>query len=219
MKSSRFKHLAPCFGLLVWFLLSTVAKAESVASLESASIGSNVLPGTTVKLVVERGVSASDSKIGDLFVARVQTAAYDDRGLNVVVPDGSWVTGRVLAVQTPALLSRAGKISLELEYLTSVTGEIYPLAAVLSFDKNKINRFGVLDPQTGFLSRALKPTQNLLSSEGGQIASIATLGIPVVFTLIEGSAKAAICKGDSVGLYPGEVFQIEIADEGVQLKQ
>lgn len=215
------------FLLLVFsYFEGLPSKADYVISLDSAeesafrleSNSSTFLKGANIDLIVEKGVNASNSQVGDLFVSRVNQASYAEDGRTILIPRGSWVTGRVTQVQTPGRLSKAGKLSLELDFLTTLTGESLPLNATISFESGKVNIEGMLDPQTGFRDKALESTKKLLSNDTGQIVSIATLGLPVVVTLLGGSAKAIISKGDNIGLQPGEKFKIELKDDSLMLK-
>lgn len=217
-----FKKFFGGASLASLFLLCLpfAALAETEASpFKLQSTSTALLQGTTLNLVVEKGVLATTSDVGDLFVSRVRESAFAPDQKTLLIPKGSWVTGRVVSVQNPARLSKAGKLSLELDSLTTLAGEYFPLNATLSFESGRINQEGVLDPQTGFKVKALQPTRKLLGSNTGQIVSIATLGLPVVATLIGGSAKAIISKGDNIGLTPGETFQIELKDSNVAIKE
>lgn len=220
-KKRFLKAITFAFLAIMATLKPAIAEDSSPFKLESSSTA--LLTGTTLTLVVEEGVLATTSEVGDSFVARVLDSAYTDgqneAPKNLLIPKGSWITGRVVAVQNPARLSKAGKLSLELDSLTTLTGEFFPLNATLSFETGKVNQEGMLDPQTGFKVKALEPTRRLLGSNTGQIVSIATLGLPVVATLIGGSAKAIVSKGDNIGLMPGESFQIELKDSNVSIKE
>jgi|LakMenEpi03Aug12_release.lakeMendotaPanAssembly.Ray.scaffolds.fasta_scaffold31041_8 hypothetical protein len=199
------------------FCLILPSQAEDVVRFQSNS--SSLLEGTILELIVEKGVEASSSRNGDTFVSRVSKTVYDESGKSLLIPKGSWVTGRVVNVQSPGRLSKAGKLSLDLESLTTLTGESIPLNATLFFERGRINEEGILDPQTSFRTKALEPTKKLLGSNGGQIAAIATLGIPVAATLIGGSAFAAVSKGDNIGLLPTQSFKIQLKDNSAIIKE
>lgn len=209
--------------LCLVMVIVPAGSSEELSPFKLQSSSTALLSGTTLTLVVEKGVLATTSEVGDSFTARVLDSAYTDEQneeqKSLLIPKGSWITGRVVAVQNPARLSKAGKLSLELDSLTTLTGEYFPLNATLSFETGKVNQEGILDPQTGFKIKALEPTRRLLGSNTGQIVSIATLGLPVVATLIGGSAKAIVSKGDNIGLMPGESFQIELKDSNVSIKE
>ncbi len=205
------------FTLLLLNISVFQAFAEDSLKLETSSTA--ILQGTNLSLIVDKGVEASISDVGDLFVSRVKESAYSPDGKTLLIPKGSWVTGRVVSVKAPGRISRAGKLSLELDGLTTLTGELFPLNAVLSFERGKVTEDGNLDPQTGFKDKAIEPTKKLLSNNAGQIISIATLGIPVVGTLLVGSTKALISRGDNIGLLQGETFQIELKDSSLYFKE
>ncbi|MDJ0626480.1 MAG: hypothetical protein QNJ31_08980 [Candidatus Caenarcaniphilales bacterium] len=208
-----------CLLALLFFNLCSIDVNAETSPFKLGTNSSSILNGTNINLVVEEEVDASLSQVGDLFVSRVVESAYNPENNALLIPRGSWVTGRVTDVQVPGRLSKAGKLSLKLDYLTTLMGEQYPLNAIISFERGKINVLGQLDPQTGFKDKALDPTKRLLASETGQIVSLATLGIPVVFTLIGGSAKAIVSKGDNIGLSKGEVFNIELKDDNLLIKE
>jgi hypothetical protein len=217
LSQSQWSFSCNCLLLLCLILRVAPLKAdEATFKLESESV--SVLKGTNIDLIVEKGVEATNNEVGDLFVSRVYSSAYSSDKKTLLIPKGSWVTGRVVSVQHPSRFSKAGKLSLELDALTTLTGDYLPLNATISFESGKVNQAGMLDPQTGFKDKALESTKKLLASNTGQIVSIATLGIPVVVTLIGGSAKAIISKGDSIGLLPGENFQIQLRDDSLMLK-
>jgi hypothetical protein len=216
MKLSNFCSL---FLLLFALLLAELPlKAQEAALFSIESNATTVGKGTKILLVVEDGVDTQRSRVGDSFIARVVESTYDNYTKKLIIPKGSWVTGVVTELRPAGRISKAAKLSLQLDYLTSLTGDIYPINAIVSFEKGKVNVSGQLDPQTGFKSKAVQPTKTLLSSEVGQVVSIATLGIPVAVTLLGGSAKALISRGDNVGLFKNENFHIEMKDSDLRLK-
>lgn len=202
--------------LPLWAQYAPLEEGTSSFSLESKS--TSLLKGTKLKLVVEEGVEAIKSQPGDIFVSRVVDSTFQSENNSLLIPKGSWVTGIVMDVKQPGRFSKSGRLSLQLDYLTTLSGDLYPLNAIISFEQGKVNNDGQLDPQTGFKDKALQPTKKLLSSDTGQMVSIATLGLPLVVTLLGGSAKAMISKGDSIGLVNGETFQIELKDSDLMIK-
>ncbi|MDX1917743.1 MAG: hypothetical protein SFT81_01185 [Candidatus Caenarcaniphilales bacterium] len=218
--SNQRQSQAICFfGMIAFGLLSpftTSAAETSPFTLGTSS--TSLLAGATLNLTVEKGVKAQTSHIGDTFVARLQEPVYSSDGKNLLIPSGSWITGRVTEVKPPGFLSKAARLKLELDFLTSMKGDLYPLNATLSFEEGKITQEGVLDPQTGFKDKALAPTRKLLDSDTGQIVSIVTLGIPVVGTLVGGSVIAVVSKGDDIGLANGERFKIVLKDDSLLIK-
>lgn len=181
--------------------------AASPFKLKSAT--AQVPVETRLRIKVETPVSAKDSELGDEFKARVVDDFYlsgDFRKL--IVPKNTWIRGTVNDVKKPRLLSRAGKLGIRLDTLVTPLGDYVPLDASLSFQKGVVNQQGLLDPQTNFSDKAVKPTETLLDSDAGKAISIATLGVPVVGTLMGGTAIALFSKGDAAALEKGQELQI-----------
>ena len=61
---------------------------------------------------------------------------------------------------------------------------------------------------TNFGTKALEPTQMLLESQTGKVITVATLGSPVIGTLIGGSLVALFSEGDNISLYKGQELQV-----------
>lgn len=164
---------------------------------------------TRLRVKVETALSAQESDVGDDFKARVLNDFYltgDFRKL--IVPKDSWIRGKVSYIKKPRLLSRSGKLGIRLDTLVTPLGDYVPLDANLTFQKGVVNQIGLLDPQTGFSDKAMQPTQSLLSSDTGKAVSIATLGVPVVGTMIGGSAIALFSRGDAAAVTEGQELQI-----------
>jgi hypothetical protein len=181
--------------------------AASPFKLKSAT--AQVPVETRLRIKIEQPLSAKDSELGDEFKARVMEDFYlsgDFRKL--IVPKDTWIRGTVSDVKKPRLLSRSGKLGVRLDTLVTPLGDYVPLDAELSFQKGVVNQQGLLDPQTNFGDKAIQPTEALLDSDAGKIISIATLGVPVVGTLMGGSVIALFSKGDSAELEKGQELQI-----------
>lgn len=166
---------------------------------------------TRLRMIVDTPVSANQSKIGDRFAARILDDFYltgDYRKL--IVPKHSWIRGKVSFVKKPRLLSRSGKLAIKLDTMVTPQGDYVPLDADLTFMLGVVNKKGLLDPQTGFKDKAMAPTDALLSSGAGKAVSIATLGAPVLGTLLGGSVIALFAKGDAATVYKGQELQIVI---------
>lgn len=166
---------------------------------------------TRLRMIVETALSANSASIGDNFKAKVLDDFYltgDYRKL--IIPKNSWIRGKVSAVKKPRLLSRSGKLGIKLDALITPQADYVPLDADLTFMAGVVNDVGLLDPQTGFSSKAMAPTQNLLSSGKGKAVSIATVGVPVMGTLLAGSMVALFSHGDSASVYKGQELQIVI---------
>jgi hypothetical protein len=164
---------------------------------------------TRLRVKVETPLSAQISEVGQDFKARVLNDFYltgDFRKL--IVPKDSWIRGKVCYIKKPRLLSRSGKLGIRLDTLVTPLGDYVPLDANLTFQQGIVNEIGLLDPQTGFSDKALAPTSSLLSSNTGKAVSIATLGVPVVGTMIGGSAIALFSRGDGAEVTAGQELQI-----------
>jgi len=167
---------------------------------------------TRLRIMVETPISAEDAKVGQEFRAKVIDDFYisgDFRKL--IVPKNSWIHGKVSEVKKPRLLSRAGKLGIKLDTLVTPLGDYVPLNADLSFQKGIVNQVGLLDPQTGFSDKALQPTQSLLGSDTGKVVSVATLGLPVVGSLMGGTVVALFSVGDDAAVLKGQELQIVIS--------
>lgn len=195
-------------SLCILCCLSVSINSICQESFDISSSSALLSKGTKLKLTVEQTISTSTSKIGDLFIARLLYNAYTVDNKSIIIPKGSWVLGRIYALSKESIFSRAGSISIRLNYLVTPTGQIYPINANFDFKEGKVNSFGDINPQTNFKDKALLPTQTLLKSKKGKVLSAATLGIPIATTLIGGSAVAAVNKGDTAALHRGDTFYI-----------
>lgn len=178
---------------------------------------------TKLKLVLEYPVDARTSQPGDIFEAHVKDDLFVGRSL--LLPRGSLIRGRVSAVVKPRLISRAAKIGLKLEQITTPIGEVIPLDAALEFQKGLSNQRGEFDPGTNFGTRVESGVRTVtgLNSTGGtrgalMAANIATVGAPAVAALIGGSAVALFRTGDNVSLQPGQEIEILLTNDlGLQI--
>ncbi len=181
--------------------------AASPFKLESST--AQIPVQTRLRIKVQTALSAKKSQLGDEFRARVINDFYltgDFRKL--VVPKHSWIRGKVSSVKKPRLLSRAGQLGIKLDTLVTPQGDYVALDADLVFKEGVVNQEGLLDPQTNFSDKALEPTQSLLSSDTGKAVSVATLGIPVVGTMLGGSVIALFSHGDAAAVNAGQELQI-----------
>ncbi len=189
-----------------------------------AGVQSATLPTQTrMKLILEYPVSATASVPGDIFEGHVKDDLFFGRTL--VLPRGSLVRGRIVEVNKPRLLSRAGKIGLKLDQIVTPTGEVIPLDASLEFQKGTTNKAGQLDPGTNFGTRVEGSVRTVSgmnetgAARGALVAAnIATLGAPIVATAIGSSAIALFRSGDNISLSPGQELEILLTNElGVQV--
>ena len=180
-------------------LVSTAAKVPMKANL---------------RLVVQETLSAKKSKLGDEFKAKVSQDFYLEGDFRkLIIPKDSWIRGKVSFVKKPGLISRSGKLGIKLDSLITPQADYVPLNADLIFAEGMVNEQGLLDPQTGFKDKAIQPTKKLLSSDTGKIASVATLGVPVMGTLVAGSVIALFSHGDSASVAKGQELQIVLTKD------
>jgi hypothetical protein len=102
--------------------------AASGGSLGAASAGPVTLAaGTAAKIILLGEVSASKSRPGDLFQARlVEPVLMDSK---VVLPEGTLLRGKVVKSTPPRMLSRSGSLLLAFTDLTFPAGNGVPAAA------------------------------------------------------------------------------------------
>ena len=182
------------------------------------SAKSTTIPvNTRLRLVVDNYIDATVSMLGDYFKAHVLEDFYVPTDPpQLVIPKGSWVRGRISFLKKPSIFSMAGKIGLHLDQLVSPFGEVTLLEAELDIQQGIVNAQGLLDPMTNFGTKALEPTQDLLDTTKGKIASVVTLGTPVVGTLVTGSLIALFSQGDNISLIKGQELQI-VLKKDIQL--
>ena len=85
----------------------------------------HVSAGTTLAIRIDHTLSSRQSHVGEKFTGEIVTAVNDDGG-NPIIPKGSRVRGKVVAVKAPGHFKGAGQLSLRLTGLT-VNGKDYPL--------------------------------------------------------------------------------------------
>jgi hypothetical protein len=86
-----------------------------------------VAAGTPAKVVLLDGLSASKSRPGDSFQARLVEPVYS--GSTVVLPEGSVFEGQVVKSTAPRLLRRSGSVLLSFTAVTRPRGTTEPMAA------------------------------------------------------------------------------------------
>jgi hypothetical protein len=168
---------------------------------------------TRLRLIVTKPLSAKTSNHGDDFEARVVEDFYVQGNNNLrrlIVPKNSWIKGKVTELKRPRLFSRSGKLGVKLDTLLTAQGEYVPLDAELSFQEGVVNEQGLLDPQTNYGDKAIRPTKKLLKTDTGKIISVATLGVPVAGTLLGGSVIALFSHGDPAVINKGQELQIMV---------
>lgn len=111
---------------LVTSKTSTATSGESL--LSTGSLGPVTLAaGTRAQIILLGGVSASKSRPGDSFQARLVEPVLLDA--KVVLPEGTLVGGKVVSRTSPRTLSRAGSILLVFTNMTLPGGAEIPMVA------------------------------------------------------------------------------------------
>jgi len=83
--------------------------------------------GTQAKVLLLEGISASKSRQGDSFQARLVEPVYF--GSTLVLPEGSLFEGKVVKKSAPHILSRPGSMLLSFTAVTRPAGATQPIAA------------------------------------------------------------------------------------------
>jgi hypothetical protein len=119
-KTAGSKNVAPASGGPKdngpFVILEAANPAGSLTASDASSRGSalptsaTLAAGTKAKIILLGGVSASKSRPGDAFQARLVEPVRLDS--NVVLPEGTLLGGKVVARTPPRMLSRAGSILL-----------------------------------------------------------------------------------------------------------
>ena len=172
---------------------------------------------TRLRLLVDNLIDAKTSMVGDYFKGHILEDFYiPTEPPQLVIPKGSWVRGRVSFIKKPTIFSKAGKIGLYLDQLTTPFGEVTPLDAQLDVQQGIVNEQGLLDPMTNYGTKALEPTQKLLETTQGKAISVIGLGTPVIGALVTGSLIALFSQGDNIMLNQGQELQI-VLKKDIQL--
>jgi hypothetical protein len=85
----------------------------------------HVSAGTTLAIRIDHRMSSRHSHVGEKFTGEIVEPVKDDAG-NAILPKGTRVRGKVVAVKAPGRFKGAGVLSLRLTALT-LNGKEYPL--------------------------------------------------------------------------------------------
>jgi hypothetical protein len=120
--------------------------AASGGSWGAASAGAVTLAaGTAAKIILLGEVSASKSRPGDLFQARlVEPVLVDSK---VVLPEGTLLRGKVVKSTPPRVLSRSGSLLLAFTDLTFPGGNGVPAAASVTGAELDRQSHTTIDPE------------------------------------------------------------------------
>ena len=89
-----------------------------------------VAAGTRAKVILLDGLSASKSRQGDSFHARLVEPVYS--GSILALPEGSVIEGTVVKSSAPRMLSRAGSVLLSFTAVARPPGTTEPIAASIA---------------------------------------------------------------------------------------
>lgn len=100
-----------------------------------------------LRLQANSFVDAKTSKVGEYFKAKVLEDFYlSAKPPMLLIPQGSWVRGRISKIKRPTLFSMSAEINLRLHQLVTPIGEVSTINASLSLQKGILNSKGLLDP-------------------------------------------------------------------------
>ena len=105
------------------------AVGQARASLPSGQ-NATIPAGTQARVILLGGVSASKSREGEPFRARLVQPVY--AGDMLVLPEGSVFEGKVVKSARPRMLSRAGSVLLSFTAVTGPSGTAEPIAASIT---------------------------------------------------------------------------------------
>jgi hypothetical protein len=124
---------------------SSSASAEGISPSGPDSSGLELPAGTTCKILLLGGVSASNSKPGDAIRARlIEPVLLNSR---VVLPAGSLFEGTVVRRTPPRWGSRAGSLGLTFTGVTLPGGNLIPIAASLAAAELDRRSHTKIDPE------------------------------------------------------------------------
>ncbi len=185
-------HHAGLERFAVNFEASVESGGELLNNLNEQSAGSTrqlvtIAAGTQARVILLGSVSASQSREGDLFQARLIEPIFHNS--EVVIPEGSIVEGRVVKRIPPRILSRSGSLMLSFTALRSVQGTVEPIEASLAGVEVDERSRTILNAEGGL--RGDRPGLGWmvinLAATGG-IAKLTDDGIQLVVELIVSSA-------------------------------
>lgn len=104
---------------------SAAPAANQPAQQPAPAAQIHVSAGTTLAIRIDHTLSSRKSHVGEKFTGEIVSPVNDDGG-NAIIPKGSRVRGKVVAVKAPGHFKGAGQLSLRLTGLT-VNGKDYPL--------------------------------------------------------------------------------------------
>jgi hypothetical protein len=124
---------------------ASLATSSDFSSQTELAAPVTLAAGTPAKIVLLGGVSASSSRPGDSFQARlVEPVRLNSK---VALPEGTLLGGKVVSRTPPRMLSRAGSILLEFTNLTLPDRKEFPIAASVTAAELDRRSHTKIDPE------------------------------------------------------------------------
>jgi hypothetical protein len=117
-------------AVLSTMVIPVEAQRRRARARAAAPATYTVLSGTSIRVRIDEELSSEDARIGDTFTSTVVDPVYAN-GIEVI-PQGSKIGGRVIAVQKAGRRSKAGTISVTFNRLTLPTGRAYAINGSLT---------------------------------------------------------------------------------------
>lgn len=189
-------------------------RAETPAREEPRTV--TVPAGSDVRVALNQTLSTEDSRVGDLFTARVlQPVTGGEGGRYVAIPQGSTVRGRVTAVQPSGGQGQQAIIQVALTEIT-VDDATYPFSATVveanpetrgrSSTGEKAVKIGAGTAAGAILGRVIGG-----GSKGTVIGAVAGAAAGTAITLGTEDVDAVLAEGSEMVLRTDEPFAIPVS--------
>jgi hypothetical protein len=174
--------------------------------------GTRVIPqGWPITLEMETPLSSATARISDRFRARVLPVT-DDTG-RLLIQEGTYVEGHVIAVSKAKWAHRSGYIAIAFDNLRTSTNRIAPVRAILTsadgLDRKRLDEEGAI--------KGGNPTRRDVIFIGGGAGAGAAIGVFTGGALVGGAIGAAVgltatmlMKGKEAVVDHGQLFAMEL---------
>lgn len=189
------------------------ARAETPVREEPRTV--TVPAGSDVRVALNQTLSTEDSRVGDLFTARVLQPVTGEGGRYVAIPPGSTVRGRVTAVQPSGGQGQRAIIQVALTEIT-VEDATYPFSATVveanpetrgrSSTGEKAVKIGAGTAAGAILGRVIGG-----GSKGTVIGAVAGAAAGTAITLGTEDVDAVLAEGSEMVLRTDEPFAIPMS--------
>jgi hypothetical protein len=143
--------------------------------------------GTRAKIVLLNGVSASKSRTGDSFLARLVEPIRRDS--EVVLPEGTLLRGKVVSRTPPRMLSRAGAILLVFTDMTQPGQADIPMVASVTAAELDQRSHTKIDPEGKI--HGDRPGKAWMAINTGVTAGVAKVADDTIQLIIEAVVSTA----------------------------